>query len=63
VQTEEVIDNIKLLSQLMDLHNENPFKVKSLANAAYRLDKAGVNFDGLTFEEIEKWKALGKVWH
>jgi DNA polymerase (family 10) len=29
----------RLLSQLMELHEENPFKIKSVANAAFKIDK------------------------
>lgn len=58
--TEEIARAIKLTAQLMELHNENPFKVKSLGNAAYRLDKTGIDLSGKSLEELEKIEGIGK---
>ena len=38
----------------MELHEENPFKVKAIANAVFRLDKAGTELEGKTIEELGK---------
>jgi DNA polymerase (family 10) len=35
----EIAEYFSLLSKLMDIHGENPFKTKSYANAAFTLDK------------------------
>jgi DNA polymerase (family 10) len=35
----EIAEYFSLLSKLMDIHGENPFKTKSYANAAFSLDK------------------------
>ena len=35
----EIAEYFSLLSKIMDIHGENPFKTKSYANAAFTLDK------------------------
>ncbi len=35
----EIAEYFTLLSKLMDIHGENPFKIKSYSNAAFTLDK------------------------
>jgi len=44
----------------MELHQENPFKVKSLMNAAFRLDKTDVSLSGKSLSELEKMEGIGK---
>lgn len=39
----EIADVLQLTSKLMELHDGNPFKIRSLANAAFRLSKAHVD--------------------
>lgn len=51
---------LNLLSQLMELHGENPFKIKSLAAAAYKISKLPSPLSGKTLAEIEKIEGLGK---
>jgi DNA polymerase (family 10) len=51
---------LRLLSQLMELHNENPFKIKSIANAALKVDKLGFRIAEKTLEEIAEVDGLGK---
>lgn len=50
----------RLLAQLMELHEENPFKIKSIANASFKLDKLPFTLAGKTIEEIEKIDGIGK---
>lgn len=50
----------KLLSQLMELHEENPFKIKSIANASFKLNKLPFALAGKTVEEIETIDGIGK---
>ncbi len=35
----EIAEYFTLLGKLMDIHEENPFKIKSYTNAAFTLDK------------------------
>lgn len=51
---------LRLLSQLMELHDENPFKVKSLANAAFKVDKLPYRIAGKSLAEMEKIDGIGK---
>lgn len=58
--TEEIARALKLTAQLMELHNENPFKIKSIANAAYKLDKTDVTLEGKSLQEMEQIEGIGK---
>ncbi len=51
---------LRLLSQLMELHEENPFKIKSVANAAFKIDKLPYPVSGKSLAEIEQIDGLGK---
>ncbi len=55
-----IAKTFKLLSQLMELHEENPFKIKSIANASFKLDKLPFTLAGKTVDEIEKIDGIGK---
>jgi DNA polymerase (family 10) len=50
----------KLLAQLMELHEVNPFKIKSIANASFKLDKLPFSLAGKTIEEIAAIDGVGK---
>src|ERR1700739_4151085 len=58
--TEEIAHALKLTAQLMELHEENPFKIKSIANAAYKLDKTDLDLQGKSLTELEKIEGIGK---
>ncbi|MDQ3110492.1 MAG: helix-hairpin-helix domain-containing protein [Bacteroidota bacterium] len=58
--TEEIAGALKLTAQLQELHGVNPFKIKALANAAYRLDKTDINLEGKTPEELSTIEGIGK---
>jgi len=60
MENKTIARSLRLLSQLMELHNENPFKIKSVANAAFKVDKLPYAIYTKTFEEIEKIDGLGK---
>ncbi len=51
---------LRLLSHLMELHDENPFKVKSIANAAFKVDKLPFKIADKSLAEMEKIEGLGK---
>lgn len=52
--------SFKLLAQLMELHNANPFKIKSYANAAFKLDKLGLNLIDIPAAELANIEGIGK---
>jgi DNA polymerase (family 10) len=39
MENKAIARKLDLLSQLMELHDVNPFKIKSIANAAFKVDK------------------------
>ena len=51
---------LRLLSHLMELHDENPFKVKSMSNAALKVDKLPFKISEKSLAEIEKIEGFGK---
>lgn len=55
-----IAKTFKLLAQLMELHEENPFKIKSIANASFKLDKLPFTLIGKTIEDMEKINGIGK---
>lgn len=52
--------SLRHLSQLMELHGENPFKIKSTANAAFKVDKLPFPVAEKSTEELEKVDGVGK---
>jgi DNA polymerase (family 10) len=60
METEAIAKSLKLTAQLMELHNENPFKVKSLSNAAYKLDKTDLSLEGKSVAQLEAIEGIGK---
>ena len=60
MENKPIARKLRLLSQLMELHEENPFKIKSLANAAFKVDKLPFPAAGKSFAELEKVDGIGK---
>ncbi len=60
MENKTIARTLRLFSQLMELHEENPFKVKSLATAAFKVDKLPFSIAKKSPEEIEKIDGLGK---
>jgi DNA polymerase (family X) len=60
MENKPIARTLRLLSQLMELHEVNPFKIKSIANAAFKVDKLPFKISGKTVEEMEKIDGVGK---
>ena len=60
MNTQEIAGVLELTSKLMELHNENPFKIRSLAAAAFKISKSGIELSGLSAAELEKIEGIGK---
>lgn len=60
MENKTIARTLRLLSQLMELHNENPFKIKSVANAAFKIDKLPYAVRNKTLDEIAQIDGLGK---
>jgi DNA polymerase (family 10) len=56
----EIADNLKLTANLLELLEENPFKIKSLLNASFKIDKLEADLSNLSQFEIEKVEGIGK---
>lgn len=50
----------RLASQLMELHDENPFKVRSMQNASFKIDKIPEPLSSLTEAELAAMDGIGK---
>lgn len=56
----ELSDVFSLLSKLMDIHNENSFKSRSYANAAFQIDRLPTELSELAHEQIAAQKGIGE---
>ena len=60
MNTGDIADILELTAKLMELHETNPFKVKAVSNAAYKLSKTRINLEGKSLEELEQIEGIGK---
>lgn len=60
MENKAISRSLRLLSQLMELHEENPFKIKSVANAAFKIDKLPFAIASKPAEEINTIDGVGK---
>lgn len=56
----EIVSALKLLGQLMELHDENAFKIKSINNAAFKLGKYAELLAEKSEEDLAKIEGVGK---
>jgi DNA polymerase (family 10) len=55
-----ILKQLKLLAALMELHDENSFKIRGYQNAIFNLDKTDVELGGLSLDALEKIDGIGK---
>lgn len=60
MENKEISKVFKLLSQLMELHQENPFKIKSIANASFKIDKLPFKLKDKEAKGLETIDGIGK---
>lgn len=60
MENKPIARKLRLLSQLMELHEVNPFKIKSIANAAFNVDKLPYRVEGKTLDELGTVNGIGK---
>jgi DNA polymerase (family 10) len=60
MENKPIARKLRLLSQLMELHEVNPFKIRSIANAAFKVDKLPYPVAEKSFEQLEKIDGIGK---
>lgn len=57
---EQIAEKLKWYADLSELHNGNPFKIKSYAAASFRIDKLLEPLTGKTIQELEQLEGVGK---
>jgi DNA polymerase (family 10) len=60
MENKTIARTLRFLSQLMELHEENPFKIKSIANAYFKVDKLPFALKDKPVEEINQIDGIGK---
>ena len=60
MSNKDISKALKLLASLLELHGENPFKVKSVQNAAFQIDRLGYALEGMTEADILAIPGIGK---
>ena len=59
VSNEMIAESFSQLAKLMDIHGENPFKVKSYAAAAFSIDKLTEQLSEIPREKIHSIRGIG----
>ncbi len=59
VSNEVISESLSLLAKLMDIHGENPFKIKSYAAASFSIDKLTEDLSVIPREKILSIKGIG----
>lgn len=60
VSNRQIAKAFRLASQLMELHDENPFKIRSLQNAAFKIEKLGSPLSEMDHSDISSLEGIGK---
>lgn len=60
MENKEISRTLKLLAQLMELHDENPFKIRTIANSSFKVDKLPFKIKDKTLAELESIDGVGK---
>ena len=56
----DIAEKLQLTSKLMELHDGNSFKIKALANGAFRLSKMHIAPEDFTEEKVAQQEGIGK---
>lgn len=60
MENKEIAKKFKLLGQLLELKGENPFKIRSINNASFKIDKLGFRLKDQSVKELEAIDGIGK---
>lgn len=60
MNNDDICDALELSGKLLELHGENPFKIKAYSNSAYKLSKLRYDFEGKSLKDIESIEGIGK---
>ncbi len=56
----EISRQFKLLAQILELHSENPFKIKSYTSAIFNIDKAAGSLYNMDIDMLQATPGIGK---
>lgn len=56
----QIIDILETTASLMELHDENSFKVKAVQNAVFNLEKLSDSLENMSIDALEKLDGIGK---
>lgn len=57
----DIVETIELTAKLLELHNEDEFKIKAYTNAVYNLDKYTGELAQLDFPQLTQIQGVGKM--
>ncbi|MFN4284799.1 MAG: helix-hairpin-helix domain-containing protein [Lacibacter sp.] len=60
ISNSQIADAFLLLSKLMEIHGENPFKAKAYSSAAFALEKLPLPVADIPAEQLTSYKGIGK---
>ena len=60
MENSEIIEVLRTTAMLMELHEENVFKIKGYQSAVFNLEKCTQPLNQLSKEELEKLEGIGK---
>ena len=60
LKNKDIIRSFRLAVSLLELHDENPFKIRTYSNAVANLERLEIPLDGLRVEDLEHIEGIGK---
>ena len=60
MDNKSIVKTLKLFAQLLELHEENPFKIKNFTNANFKLSKYAEPLFSKSLEDLAKIEGVGK---
>lgn len=60
LKNKDIIRSFRLVVSLLELHDENPFKIRTYSNAIASLERLDIPLDGLRIIDLEQIEGIGK---
>ncbi len=60
IRTEDIAEALELTAKLLELHEGNDFKIKSLKAAAFKLTKTRITIEQISIEQLTQIEGVGK---
>ena len=60
MDNQKIADILESTAKLLELHGDNPFKIKSYLNAVNKIERQEEKLEGKSKEELEKMDGIGK---